>query len=82
MRNEEQEKGMAADILIRNARPMGGDPVDLLIRGGRFAPPGGDRPVRELDAAGQIALPGLVEAHTHLDKMLIGMDWLIRRAVV
>jgi cytosine/adenosine deaminase-related metal-dependent hydrolase len=79
MRNEEQEKGMAADILIRNARPMGGDPVDLLIRGGRFAPPGGDRPVRELDAEGQIALPGLVEAHTHLDKTLIGMDWFENR---
>ena len=75
MRTEEQEKGMAADILIRNARPMGGDPVDLLIYDGRFAPPGGDRPVRELDATGQIALPGLVEAHTHLDKTLIGMDW-------
>lgn len=70
---------MAADILIRNARPMGGDPVDLLIRDGRFARPDGDRPAREIDAAGQIALPGLVEAHTHLDKTLIGMDWFENR---
>ena len=28
-----------------------------------------------LDGAGQLALPGLVEAHTHLDKSLLGMPW-------
>jgi len=70
---------MTEDILIRNARPMGAAPVDLLIRGGRFSAAGGDRPAREIDAAGFIALPGLVEAHTHLDKTLIGMDWFENR---
>ena len=70
---------MTADILIRNARPMGADPVDLLIRNGRFAPLGGERPAQEIDAAGHIVLPGLVEAHTHLDKTLIGMDWFENR---
>lgn len=30
---------------------------------------------KEIDAAGHVALPGLVEAHTHLDKTLIGMPW-------
>ena len=29
----------------------------------------------ELDGAGRIALPGLVEAHTHLDKTLLGLPW-------
>ncbi len=79
MRNKEREKAMTADILIRNARPMGGAPVDLLIRDGRFTPRGSDRPACEIDAAGQIALPGLIEAHTHLDKTLIGMDWFENR---
>ena len=70
---------MTADILIRNARPFGGAPVDLVIRDGRFAVPGANRPTLEIDAGGQIALPGLVEAHTHLDKTLVGMDWFENR---
>lgn len=69
---------MTADILIRNARPMGGEPVDLVIRNGRFSVVGGP-PAQEIDATGYIALPGLVEAHTHLDKTLIGMDWFENR---
>jgi cytosine/adenosine deaminase-related metal-dependent hydrolase len=28
-----------------------------------------------LEGAGRIALPGLIEAHTHLDKSLLGMPW-------
>ncbi|WP_252720267.1 hypothetical protein, partial [Acinetobacter baumannii] len=28
-----------------------------------------------LDGAGALLLPGLVEAHTHLDKTLWGMGW-------
>ena len=66
---------MTADLLIRNVRPMGGAPVNLVIRDGRFSAAGGERPAQEIDATGHIALPGLVEAHTHLDKTLIGMDW-------
>ena len=66
------------DLLIRNIRPMGGDPVDLLIRGGRIAriAAGIDAPgVAIEDGHGAIAVPGLVEAHTHLDKTLMGMGW-------
>ncbi|WLR92014.1 amidohydrolase [Shinella zoogloeoides] len=70
---------MARDILIRNARPLGGAPVDLVIRDGCFGTAGGALPTQEIDAAGHIALPGLVEAHTHLDKTLIGMDWFENR---
>ncbi len=69
---------MTEDILIRSARPMGGEPVDLVIRNGRFSV-AGDPPAQEIDATGYIALPGLVEAHTHLDKTLIGMDWFENR---
>lgn len=56
--------------LIRNARPLGGEPVDLLLRDGVIAEigtdlaPSGD--VTVIDAAGLVALPGLVDLHTHL----------------
>ncbi|MEI2298805.1 amidohydrolase [Ensifer sp. MJa1] len=70
---------MTADVLIRNARPFGGPVEDLFIRDGRFVAPDRTGPVVEIDAAGHIALPGLVEAHTHLDKTLIGMDWFENR---
>ncbi len=70
---------MTADILIRNARPFGGEPTDLVIRNGRFAPGSDERPALDIDASGQVALPGLVEAHTHLDKTLVGMDWFENR---
>ncbi len=55
--------------LIRGARPLGGEPADILIRDGVIdsigdgAAPAG---AQVLDAAGLIALPGLVDLHTHL----------------
>ncbi|MGI4955352.1 MAG: amidohydrolase family protein [Janthinobacterium lividum] len=60
---------------IINVRPLGGASTTLTIRDGRFTdePPRPGAPV--LDAAGRLALPGLIEAHTHLDKSLIGMPW-------
>ncbi|MDE2197982.1 MAG: amidohydrolase family protein [Rhodospirillales bacterium] len=64
-----------ADLLLRNVRPNGEAARDLLILAGRFAegppPPG----IATSDGGGRIALPGLVEAHTHLDKSLWGMGW-------
>ena len=49
----------------------------ISIEGGRIAAIGGAaRPgSATLDAGGALALPGLIEAHTHLDKSLVGMDW-------
>lgn len=85
MRNKEREKAMTWTFLSAMPGPWAATPVDLLIRDGRFTPRGSDRPACEIDAAGQIALPGLIEAHTHLDKTLIGMDWFegasTRRAI-
>ncbi|MGZ4618366.1 MAG: dihydroorotase [Frankiaceae bacterium] len=55
--------------LLRGVRVLGGAPADILIRGDRIADvgehldPGGARP---LDGDGLIALPGLVDLHTHL----------------
>ena len=57
------------DWLIRGVRPLGGDPVDLLLGGEAIREIGvgidaGDAQVLEAD--GLIALPGLVDLHTHL----------------
>lgn len=56
--------------LIRGARPFGGDPVDLLLVDGRIAAvgPGLEAPAEAeaVDATGLVALPGLVDLHTHL----------------
>jgi len=70
---------MSGDLLIRNVRPMGGAVVDLCIHNGRFAPYRDGQTMPEIDATGFIALPGFVEAHTHIDKTLIGMDWYVNQ---
>jgi cytosine/adenosine deaminase-related metal-dependent hydrolase len=69
---------MTNSLLIRNVRPWGKATADILIRDGRIAevaaeisPDGASVE----DGGGAIAVPGLVEAHTHLDKSLIGMGW-------
>ncbi|GAA0809390.1 dihydroorotase [Spirilliplanes yamanashiensis] len=51
--------------LIRGARILGGEPADLLIRDGRIAEPGGAAD-ETIDGTGLVALPGLVDLHTHL----------------
>jgi dihydroorotase len=55
--------------LIRNARVLGGEPTDLLLADGGIAEvgPGLSAAGAEvLDADGLLALPGLVDLHTHL----------------
>jgi dihydroorotase len=55
--------------LIRGARPLGGDPTDVLIADGRIAELGAGlvaAGATVLDADGLVALPGLVDLHTHL----------------
>lgn len=69
----------SSSLLIRNVRPLGGAPVDVLVQGGRLAAlgaalqPTGDCAVE--DGRGALLLPGLVEGHTHLDKTMWGMEW-------
>ncbi|MEP6696003.1 MAG: dihydroorotase [Pseudonocardiales bacterium] len=56
-------------FLIRGARVEGGEPTDLLIREGVVAEVGRGLDVtgaEVVDARGLIALPGLVDLHTHL----------------
>lgn len=67
------------ELLIRNVRPMEAAACDVLVRDGRIqaigaalaAAPGA---VVE-EGRGALLLPGLVEAHTHVDKTLWGMPW-------
>jgi cytosine/adenosine deaminase-related metal-dependent hydrolase len=72
---------MSHDLLITDVRPHGGPAADILIRAGRIAavgpglvPPDG---VTVEPGGGALAIPGLVEAHTHLDKTLLGMPWYV-----
>jgi len=56
--------------LIRGARIVDGDPTDLIIRDGVIAETGpnltGGPGAEVIDADGLVALPGLVDLHTHL----------------
>jgi cytosine/adenosine deaminase-related metal-dependent hydrolase len=69
---------MQGSMLLKSVRPAGGPLTDVLVHEGRFALHD-DSPARQsipvVDGKGALMLPGLVEAHTHLDKNLYGMDW-------
>jgi len=66
-------------LLLRKVRPMGGPALDLLVDGGRIAEMGdglrAPAGAAVVDGRGQLALPGLVDAHAHLDKTLWGLPW-------
>jgi len=72
---------MTASLLLRNVRPMAGPVTDVLIVDGRIAAMGAalsaptGSPVEE--GGGCLMLPGLIEAHTHLDKSLLGLPWYV-----
>jgi dihydroorotase len=55
--------------LIKGARPLGGDPADILVKDGLIAAIGDSLSAtgaEVVQADGLIALPGLVDLHTHL----------------
>ncbi len=68
-----------SSLLIRNVRPMGASPVDVLVQEGRIAGAGpalaAPAGIAVEEGGGALLLPGLVEGHTHLDKTMWGMDW-------
>jgi cytosine deaminase len=71
---------MPGDLLLRGGRPWGrAEAADILVRDGAIAriEPRIDAPGAEaLDIAGRLVLPGLIDAHTHLDKTLYGGPWV------
>jgi cytosine deaminase len=66
-------------LLIRDIRPLGAAPADVLCEAGRIAalgpslapPPG----AMVEEGGGALLLPGLIEGHCHLDKTLWGRPW-------
>ncbi len=66
---------MQLDLLIRDACVRDDAPLtDIAIRDGRIVAiePGIDVPAHEvIEAGGRAVIPGLVEAHLHLDKALL-----------
>jgi len=72
---------MTASLLIRNVRPNAGTALDILVEDGRIARMAKDiaapAGVPVEDGRGEIVIPGLVEAHTHLDKSLWGLPWYV-----
>lgn len=66
------------DLLLRNVRPMAGESCDVLIKDGKIAGFGmfeAEPGMAVEDGGGAIAVPGLIDAHTHLDKTTWGMPW-------
>lgn len=67
---------MSVDLLLRDVRRRGDHAaVDIAISGGRVVQVGSALDLDAatvLDGAGGLALPGLVNAHQHLDKTCIG----------
>jgi cytosine/adenosine deaminase-related metal-dependent hydrolase len=67
-------------LLLRGARPWGVDgPADVLVREGvieRIEPGIDPGDAEVLDVGDRLVLPGLVDAHCHLDKTLYGGPWV------
>ena len=68
------------NLLLKNVRPMGGDALDVLVVDGRIQQmqpnivPPDDTNV--LVGNNQLIMPGLVNAHAHIDKNLFGLNWM------
>lgn len=66
------------NMLLRNVRPMAGENCDILIKDGKIAGFGSFEPEAGMlveDGGNAIVAPGLIDAHTHLDKTTWGMPW-------
>ncbi|KAA9085489.1 amidohydrolase [Microbacterium radiodurans] len=72
-----------AVTLIRNVRPLGAESSDLAIRDGAIvavtpaatAECASPADAGTIDGCGRLALPGLVNAHAHVDKSWWGLPW-------
>ncbi|THV32141.1 amidohydrolase [Glycomyces paridis] len=72
------------DLLLRDARLWGSEGrTDLLVRDGRIAEVADALDAEGAaveDLAGAVLIPGLVDAHAHVDKTLWGGPWVPRTA--
>ena len=70
-----------ADLLIRNLRPWGitggrqGGSISLAAVDGKFVAAAPDTQAKQvIDAGGRLAVPGFIDPHIHLDKVMINRD--------
>jgi len=72
-------RSATSDLLIRNVRDARGGLVDILCVDGRIRTIGAavaeTSHCAKFDGCGELALPGLVEAHTHLGYSMLGLPW-------
>ncbi len=63
-------------LVLRNGLTDAGAPISLTLRDGVIADldPAADAP--GMDLGGRLLLPGLIDAHVHLDKTLLGRPWV------
>ena len=69
----------AESTTVRNVRPWGQDAADIRITEGVIAdvaPASGELAPGDIDGDGLLALPGLVNAHSHVDKTWWGRPWV------
>lgn len=72
---------MSTSWLIRNVQAMGrAEAVDVVVRDGTIDAIGPDAgadagSLEIIDGGGRLIFPGLVDAHTHMDKTLMGLGW-------
>lgn len=68
-----------SSVLIKNVRPMGSRTVDILVLDGKISHIDTDMTLPAstdvIEGKGQLLLPGLVNAHAHIDKNLFGLPW-------
>ena len=77
------ESPYPASLIIRNALVCGAEsPTDLEIADGRFVAPGTVDPssANEIDGSGRLCVPGFVEPHIHLDKVLLASSIPVNRS--
>jgi cytosine deaminase len=63
--------GAPVDLVLRRARPMGGDLADVAVHAGSIIAMGADLAHEgrdEIDLGGAVVLPGFVDVHHHIDK--------------
>lgn len=68
-----------SSLFVTNVRPLHGGPVDIRVIDGTIdaigpglsAPPAAET----IDGNNQLIFPSFVDAHTHMDKTLLGMGW-------
>jgi cytosine/adenosine deaminase-related metal-dependent hydrolase len=78
-RRRDKEKPMNGDLLITNVRALGGNACDVQIHNGHIAAIGPNlsapADATVIDGGGRLLFPGFVDAHTHMDKTLLGLGW-------